>query len=200
MSGQDKTIQYLSPMTRAHYRWSVAQRVFLLTLGPLDIDGGRVWRSTDEGATFEDMSLIFNRNTQREHKTSRQRGWLFAEAIPKRHAHDQATYGVVRILASEHNSERLFFQGAGNYHWISTDGGETVRAVDTPGRTTGSDHLIKIHPTREAWALALVERAACDDQQFVFTPDCSKDLFLTTVSPKRPSPSLHNVCVSGFLG
>jgi hypothetical protein len=53
--------------------------------------------------------------------------------------------------------------------------------VDTPGKTLGYWHEIKIHPGRPEWILAKVRRNVCEEWDASTNPSCAYDLFLTQV-------------------
>lgn len=54
--------------------------------------------------------------------------------------------------------------------------------VDTPGKTLGFWHEIKIHPSRPEWVLAKVRRLVCEQWDSSTNPWCAFDLFYSQVS------------------
>ena len=70
--------------------------------------------------------------------------------------------GVVGVHASPVDSNVLFFQGHGKWHWVSEDGGKTVKAVLTPASTEGRKEIVKFHPKQSKWILLRTTRDACD--------------------------------------
>ena len=53
--------------------------------------------------------------------------------------------------------------------------------VDTPGRTLGFWHKLKIHPNRPDWILAKVRRSVCEEWDASTNPWCAYDLFVSQV-------------------
>ena len=65
---------------------------------------------------------------------------------------------------------------------LTCDEGEKFPAqVETPGRTLGFWHEIKIHPGRPEWVLAKVRRNICEEWDASTNPQCAYDLFLSQV-------------------
>eukprot|EP00210_Caulerpa_lentillifera_P008415 g8027.t1 len=151
--------------------------LYLLTLGPQNITGGKVWLSKDSGLSFEDMTERLYGKQLLNKLRSTQLSTL--AALPEETKQEESSFGVVKVFVSKSNPRNIFLQGAGRFNWLSSDRGRTVRAVKTPGRTTGTDHVFKMHPEMDSWALALVEREECDDPLQYLTSACAKDLFLT---------------------
>ncbi|GMH44817.1 hypothetical protein BSKO_12769 [Bryopsis sp. KO-2023] len=137
------------------------QYLYLITIGPPDIYGGRVWRSFDAGDTFTDMTPA-----------------LIA-ALPDDAYEKTNEAGVADVFVNPKDPKDIIIQGAGRYHWVSNDYGKSVRAVETPGKTIALSHRLNVHPTFSDWALTLVRRDECEDDELAYSHMCAKDLFLT---------------------
>ncbi len=75
--------------------------------------------------------------------------------------------------------------------------------VETPGRTLGFWHEVKVHPGRPEWILAKVRRNICEQWDASTNPQCAYDLFVSQVGSsallhQREAVRCLGVIVTGF--
>ncbi|KAK9828958.1 hypothetical protein WJX72_003046 [[Myrmecia] bisecta] len=87
--------------------------------------------------------------------------------------------GVVDLHFHPRHSQKILIQGPGLHHWTTEDFGASYKAVDTPGKTLGLWHELKIHPTQADWILAKVRRNACLADDASISKWCAFDLFVS---------------------
>lgn len=85
--------------------------------------------------------------------------------------------GVVGVHASPADSNILFLQGHGKWHWVSEDGGVTLRAIVTPALCEGRKEIVKLHPKQSKWILLRTTRDECDID--LMSSGCLFDLHVT---------------------
>lgn len=127
------------------------QHVFALTKAFSNIHEDGVWRSTDGGSNFVDISDHF-----------------------KAPAGDDSV--VYKLMAQKSKPNNMLFIGTGPVIWTSSDYGETAVAVKTPGEWTAALTTYRVHPYHDDWILALVRRKECRSAN---PAACAYDLFLT---------------------
>ncbi|KAL4423249.1 hypothetical protein ABPG77_000041 [Micractinium sp. CCAP 211/92] len=163
---QQGSIGVISTATRiSDIRWAAGpdgavndQYIFALTIDVDGFPGGALWRSDKHGA-YDSWSD----QTQK-----------IAAALPQGNI---SMTGVMDILWHEKKPDRIFFQGKGRYHFVSTDYGVTYKALPTPGGTEGYAQEIRPHPRQPDWLLARVRRNEClIDRRSL---SCAYDLFLS---------------------
>lgn len=71
--------------------------------------------------------------------------------------------------------------------------------VETPGRTLGFWHEIKIHPGRPEWILAKVRRNVCEEWDASTNPQCAYDLFLSQVKTLLQLSKLNYHCAAEVI-
>jgi hypothetical protein len=84
----------------------------------------------------------------------------------------------------------MYLLSADRAHWVTRDGGASYRALTTPVRLApdtvhGPSHALGVHPTNEAWLLAVGTDPRCD-------PDRT-----TCAMQVRQGPVCVYVCVFG---
>jgi len=140
-------------------------KVYVTTFRHSGYPGGPLW----EGTVTE------SNTTEWKELTETLKGAIVAEGESATFVDDDL--GVVSVRKSPIDSNVVFFQGYGEWHWVSSDGGATMQAVKSPGMSRGAYELIKFHPRQSKWILMRTVREACDvDVQSV---DCLYDLLVS---------------------
>ena len=127
--------------------------------------GSTVWRSPKYGVSgsWNDISVEF------------ENALVKATAVDGRNR-TQFT-GVVDMFISEPNPAQVFFQGIGEYNWISRDFGETVKAFKAPGGIFNVAGNYIPNPKNSDYLMAIIPREDC-----IYGPDdasCVKDLYVS---------------------
>lgn len=101
-------------------------------------DKKKLWRSTDGGASFTDV-------------TSR-----LATAIQQKEEVE-----ITQIFQDAAAPQNALFIGSGSFMWATNDYGETFHARQTPNMWQGNRAAVRVHPFITNWMLALVRRPNC---------------------------------------
>lgn len=110
--------------------------------------GGAVWRSSSYGSagTWTDLSSAFE------------------DALVALQGGEKGNVvftGISNFQASEAMPAKIFFQGVGNFNWMTDDYGKTLKALKGPPGGINADAKFKLHPKVSDWMLAVVPRHAC---------------------------------------
>ncbi|CAL5221253.1 g3408 [Coccomyxa viridis] len=137
--------------------------VFAITEPLEPVVGGHVWRSDNYGrvGSWTDVTK------------------QMSDALKQRKGTDGDLAGILDLYFHTDHPEKILFAGPALNHWITEDFGRTYTKVDTPGRTLGFWHELKIHPNRPDWILAKVRRSVCEEWDASTNPWCAYDLFVS---------------------
>eukprot|EP00300_Choanocystis_sp_HF-7_P006258 c14588_g1_i1.p1 GENE.c14588_g1_i1~~c14588_g1_i1.p1 ORF type:complete len:847 (+),score=204.30 c14588_g1_i1:51-2543(+) len=114
---------------------------------------GTIYRSSNHGKTWENQM-------------EKLRGSLVAEK--------EGQKGVAQVIISDADRDYVFFQGYGQTHWVTRDGGESydMLAGAFPVKQ------VVLHPTNPEWVLASKWSAGCQKVEAV--QNCSVEAHLST--------------------
>jgi len=124
--------------------------------------GSVVWRSKDSGSTgsWQDLSVDFQN--------------ALMQAAGK---NTSEFSGIVNMDVSPAKPNMVFFQGMGQYNFLSRDFGATVKAFKAPAGLFNFMGSYMLNPVKADYVMALVPREAC-----LYGPDdssCVKDLYVS---------------------